>query len=67
MPIIYRQRVDMLILKDIIVNPMKVSHDAAQPVAYRFQYGTSRMAVVTDLGTYDEYTVESLKKMDLTL
>lgn len=56
---------EKMILKDIIVNPMKVSHDAAQPVAYRFQYGTSRMAVVTDLGTYDEYTVESLKKMDV--
>lgn len=53
-----------MMLKDITVNPMKISHDAAQPVAYRFQYGNKRMAVVTDLGTYDEYTVESLKGMD---
>lgn len=55
---------EKMILKDITVNPMKISHDAAQPVAYRFQYGNKRMAVVTDLGTYDEYTVECLKGMD---
>lgn len=51
-------------VKDITINPMTISHDAAEPVAYRFQYGTKKMAVVTDLGTYDEYTVESLKGMD---
>lgn len=55
---------EKMIVKDITVNPMRISHDAAQPVAYRFQYGGRKMAVVTDLGTYDEYTVESLKRMD---
>lgn len=55
------------ILKDITVNPMKISHDAAQPVAYRFQYGSRRMAVATDLGTYNDYTVESLRGMDVLL
>lgn len=61
-------RVDeKFILKDITVNPMKISHDAAQPVAYRFQYGYKRMAVATDLGTYDTYTVESLRGMDVLL
>jgi phosphoribosyl 1,2-cyclic phosphodiesterase len=54
-------------LKDITVNPMKISHDAAQPVAYRFQYGDKRMAVATDLGTYDDYIVESLRGMDALL
>ncbi len=55
---------EKLVIKDITVNPMKISHDAAQPVAYRFQYGSSRMAVVTDLGTYDDYIVESLQGMN---
>lgn len=55
---------EKFVLKDITVNPMKISHDAAQPVAYRFQHGKSKIAVVTDLGTYDEYTVECLKGMD---
>lgn len=54
---------EKMTLKDITINPMIISHDAAQPVAYRFQYGNNRMAVVTDLGTYDDYTVESLKGM----
>ncbi|MDE7321238.1 MAG: MBL fold metallo-hydrolase [Lachnospiraceae bacterium] len=58
---------EKFILKDITVNPMKISHDAVQPVAYRFQYGSRRMAVATDLGTYDEYTVECLRGMDALL
>ena len=58
---------EKFILKDITVNPMKISHDAAEPVAYRFQYGSKRMAVATDLGIYDDYTVESLRGMDALL
>lgn len=58
---------EKFILKDITVNPMKISHDAADPVAYRFQYGSKRMAVATDLGIYDDYTVESLRGMDALL
>lgn len=58
---------EKFILKDITVNPMKISHDAAEPVAYRFQYGSKRMAVATDLGIYDDYTVECLKGMDVLL
>jgi phosphoribosyl 1,2-cyclic phosphodiesterase len=54
-------------VNDITVNPMRISHDAAQPVAYRFQSGEKRMAVATDLGMYDEYTVESLQGMDALL
>jgi phosphoribosyl 1,2-cyclic phosphodiesterase len=58
---------EKFILKDITVNPMKISHDAAQPVAYRFQYGGKRMAVATDLGTYDDYTIDCLQGMDALL
>lgn len=58
---------EKFILKDITVNPMRISHDAAQPVAYRFQYGSRHMAVATDLGMYDDYTVESLRGMDVLL
>jgi len=54
-------------IKDISINPMKISHDAAEPVAYRFAHGDSRAAIVTDLGTYDEYTVESLRGMNVIM
>lgn len=52
---------DKLTIKDIIVNPMHISHDAADPVAYRFKNEGKFAAVLTDLGTFDDYTVESLK------
>jgi phosphoribosyl 1,2-cyclic phosphodiesterase len=58
---------EKFVLKDIIVNPMKISHDAAQPVAYRFKHGDKHMAVATDLGTYDEYTIDCLQGMDALL
>ena len=46
---------------------MRISHDAADPVGYRFSYGSSHAAVCTDLGTYNDYTVECLKGMDVLL
>lgn len=52
-------------IKDININPMHISHDAADPVAYRLSHGESKAAIVTDLGTYDDYTVESLKGMNV--
>ena len=52
-----------LTIKDLTVNPMHISHDAAQPVGYRVSYGNKRVAVCTDLGVYNDYTVECLKGM----
>ena len=54
-------------LKDLTINPMRISHDAAQPVGYRISYGNKRVAVCTDLGVYNDYTVECLKGMDALL
>ena len=54
-------------IKDMTVNPMRISHDAADPVAYSFSYGRQKIGVVTDLGTYNDYTVECLKGMDALL
>lgn len=52
-------------LKDIVMKPMKVSHDAAEAVAYRIYHGNRKIGVITDLGTYDENTIEQLKDMDV--
>ncbi len=54
-------------LKDLTVYPMRISHDASQPVAYRISYGSQRVAVCTDLGEYNDYTVECLKGLDAIL
>lgn len=56
-----------LVIKDLTVNPMTISHDAAQPVAYRIIYGNKKVGICTDLGVYNDYTVECLKGMDAVL
>lgn len=56
-----------LTIKDLTVNPMRISHDAAQPVAYRISYGSRRVGICTDLGIFNDYTVECLKGMDAVL
>lgn len=58
---------EKLVIKDMVCNPMRISHDAAEPVAYRLSHGRKRIAIVTDLGTYNDYTVESLRGMDALL
>ena len=58
---------EKIIIKDLVCNPMKISHDAAEPVAYRISHGKKKVGIITDLGTYDDYTVESLKGMDALL
>ena len=54
-------------IKDMTVYPMRISHDAAQPVAYKFGFGDKRIAVCTDIGIFNDYTVECLKGMDALL
>ena len=51
-------------LKDITVNSIHVSHDAAEPVAYKFTCDGKKAAVITDLGTYNDYIIDNLKGMD---
>lgn len=58
---------EKVIIKDLTVNPMRISHDAAEPVAYRIAYGSRKIGICTDLGVYNDYTVECLKGMDAVL
>ncbi len=61
-------RADQLFsIRDLNILPFSVSHDAAEPVAYRLSSGKKSVAVVTDLGYYDDYTIEHLKKLDALL
>lgn len=54
-------------VNDVEIHPFRVSHDAAEPVAYRLQHEDRAVAVATDLGYYDEYTVDHLKGLDAVL
>jgi len=58
---------EKLTIKDLTIHPMKVSHDAAQPVAYRIAYGKQKVAICTDLGHFTDYTVDCLRGMDALL
>ena len=66
--LLYEIRADeKFVIKDLTVNPMHISHDAAEPVAYRIGYGQRKVGICTDLGVYNDYTVECLKGMDALL
>lgn len=53
------------IIKDIALYPVRTSHDAADPVAYRIDHDGRRIGLITDLGCYNDYTVECLRNLDL--
>lgn len=52
---------------DLEIHPIPISHDAADPVAYRMSCGGKRLAVATDMGTYNEELVGELSYLDLLL
>lgn len=55
------------VLGDLKISPFHISHDAAEPVAYRVACGEKKMAVATDLGVYTDYTIDHLKDLDVLL
>ena len=38
---------------DLTVHPFRISHDAAEPVAYRIGQGKREVGIATDMGVYD--------------
>lgn len=58
---------ESFVVGDLKIKPMAISHDAAEPVAYKVECGDKKLAVATDMGTYDETLVEELSDMNLLL
>lgn len=52
---------------DLNIKPLKVDHDAREPVCYHIEQGGKSCAIVTDLGEYNEYLMENLKGLDLLM
>ena len=52
---------------DLHILPISISHDAADPVAYRINCKDRTFAVVTDLGTYTEEITAQLQGLDALL
>lgn len=54
-------------IKDMEVYPFSIYHDAADPVAYRFQNNRQSIGVLTDIGKFDDYIIESFQGLDVLL
>ena len=54
-------------INDLSVRPFTISHDANEPVAYTVSNSGKKIGIATDLGFYDDYTVENLKGSDVLL
>lgn len=52
---------------ELTINPISISHDAADPVAYKMINGDKTVAVVTDLGNYNQALVDELQGLDALL
>ena len=49
------------IIGDLTINATSIWHDAKDPVCYTIQKEKEKVAVVTDLGDYDEHIIDKLK------
>lgn len=54
-------------ISDMTIQPISTSHDAADPVAYIMRKERKSMAVITDLGKYDNNIVDKLQGLDVLL
>ena len=54
-------------IKDILIKPISISHDANDPVAYKFLNGQGSIGVLTDLGVYTDEIVDEVKTCDLVM
>ncbi len=52
---------------ELMIHPISISHDAADPVAYKVINGDKKVAVVTDLGTYNQAIIDELQGLDAML
>ena len=56
-----------LMVGDLEILPFHIDHDAVDPVAYRIQSGNKSVAVATDLGHFNQYTIDHLLDLDAVL
>lgn len=52
-------------VEDLQVQSFPISHDAAEPLAYSFQEGEERLAIVTDLGYVNQRIIDHVSGVDV--
>lgn len=58
---------DDFCIKDLTIKPVRVSHDASDPVSYHVSNASSSVGVLTDLGCYNDHIIECYKDVDALL
>lgn len=54
-------------INDIEITPVSTWHDAAEPVAYRFNHQGKSVGILTDSGKYDQMIVDNMQGLDAVL
>ncbi len=52
---------------DLLIRPVKISHDAAEPIAFTVESEHRKASVITDLGIYNDYIVAALEGSNVIL
>lgn len=55
---------EIFTIGDLTIEPFRISHDAYEPTGFRISDGNKSIAIATDLGEYNEYTIKKLCKLD---
>ena len=58
---------EKIMVGDLQIEPIRIPHDAADPVMYAVRSGAKSAAVVTDLGNYNQYLIDKLQGLDVLL
>lgn len=58
---------DPFSLGTLNITPFSISHDANEPSGYRVENEEKAVAVATDLGKYDDYTVQNLSELNAVI
>ncbi len=56
---------DLLVIEDLEVECFRVSHDAADPVAYSFRSGGSKVCIITDTGYLSDDLLSRMEDADI--
>lgn len=58
---------EKFMIGDLEIEPIHISHDAADPVAYILRDGEKSAGVITDLGKYDQYVIDKIRGLRVLL